>query len=312
MAHTNLVELVPNAGWDERILVCRNGRLVQTFIIISQHFVFLVDTVINPHTAQQMMAIAEPHLPGRSLLIINTHADYDHAWGNQLFAGPAAPYPAPIIGRRAVAEQFASPEVLAYLAELQQKEPAIFGHVRLTPPTLLFDNELEINGGDLTLKLFAAPGHTADHTAIYIPEINTLLAGDGAEFPYPAARVPAGLPQMRQSLANMAALQPQNALYCHAPVTIGPQLLHDNMAYFDQMESRCRAALAQGVPAALPPDLDLIALVGCPIDEMLPAGDPWQTLHPYYRTAGHADQIRTMLTWLQRANDQPSQGQNNK
>ena len=299
MAHSNLIELVPNEGWDERILVCRNGRLVQTFIIISQRFVVLVDTVINPQTAQQMMAIATPYLPGRSLLIINTHADYDHAWGNQLFAGPTAPYPAPILGRRAVAEQFAAPETAAYLAQFQQSEPAIFGEVVLTPPTLLFDNVLEIAGGDLSLKLFAAPGHTADHTAIYIPEIGTLLAADGAELPYPAARVPAGLPHMRQSLANMAALQPQTALYCHAPATIGPQLLHDNIAYFDQLESRCRVALTRGLPAELPPDPDLLALVDCPIEEMLPAGEPWQSLHPYYRTAGHAEQIRTMLTWLQ-------------
>ena len=298
MAHTNRVELVPNSDWDERILVCRNGHLVQTFIIISQRFVVLIDTAINPQTAQQLMAIAAPHLPGRSLLIINSHADYDHAWGNQLFVGPAAPYPAPIIGRQAVAQQFADPETATTLAQFQQSEPAIFGDVVLTPPTLLFDSVLEIAGGDLTLKLFAAPGHTADHTAIYIPEIETLLAGDGAELPYPAARVPAGLPHMRQSLANMAALQPKTALYCHAPATIGPQLLHDNIAYFDQLESRCRVALARGLPADLPPDPDLINLVNCPIEELFPAGEPWQSLHPYYRTAGHAEQIRTMLHWL--------------
>ena len=35
MAHTNDLQLVANEGWDERILVCRNGGLVDTFIIVT-------------------------------------------------------------------------------------------------------------------------------------------------------------------------------------------------------------------------------------------------------------------------------------
>jgi hypothetical protein len=87
MSHTNELQLIENQGWDERILVCRNGRLVDTFIVVTGRFVVLVDTVINPQTAAQMLDYARPYLTnGRQLLVINTHADYDHCWGNQLFA----------------------------------------------------------------------------------------------------------------------------------------------------------------------------------------------------------------------------------
>ena len=179
MPHTNTVELVPNQGWDERILVCRNGALVDTFIVVTTRYVVLVDTVINTTTARHMVNYAQPYLTdGRQLLVVNTHADYDHAWGNQLFVGANAEFPAPILATRRCAEQFALPNAADPLKERQAAEPAIFGEVILTPPTILFDETLTIDGGDLTLELFATPGHTVDHLAIYLPQIATLLAAD--------------------------------------------------------------------------------------------------------------------------------------
>lgn len=300
--HTNEVQLLPNRGWDERILACQNGKLVTTFIVVTQRYVVLVDTVINPATAQAMLDYAQPYLQGgRQLLVINTHADYDHAWGNQLFAGPTAQYPAPLIGSRLCAELMKAPEI-DHLIERQQREPAIFGEVVLTPPTLTFDSELTIDGGDLTLQLFPTPGHTVDHISIYIPEITTLLVGDAGEVPYPAARTPDGLPVMRQSLAKLAAFPATHALYCHAPMTIGPQLLHDNIAYFNAIEAHCRAALARGGPAQPAAEVDVAQLIGLSYEQATPHNEYWQDVHEWYRTKGHAEQIRTMLGQLGQTN----------
>ncbi len=295
MSHNNEVEFVANGGWDERILVFRNAPLVDTFAVITTRYVVVVDTLINPATAEKIWQGVRPFLtPPRALLIINTHADYDHCWGNQRFAALGAP----IIGRRASVPIFTEPDSLAFLQRVQANEPEIFGDVTPTPPTILFDETLSIDGGDLTLELFATPGHTADHASVYIPQINTLLAADAAELPYPMARTAAGLPQMRQSLAKLAALNAETVLYCHAPTDIGPQLLHDNIAYFDQLEIACRAALARGVPANLPEEADVIALVGLPYAQTAPQSGHWQQVHPYYRTQGHAAQLRMMLTSL--------------
>ena len=88
MPHTNELQLLENRGWDARILVCRNGKLVDTFIVVTERFVVLVDTVINPQTAVQMLAYAQPYLVnGRQLLVVNTHADYDHCWGESAVCG---------------------------------------------------------------------------------------------------------------------------------------------------------------------------------------------------------------------------------
>lgn len=299
MPHTEEVQLLPNQGWDERILICRNGELVQTFIVVTQRFAVLVDTMINPATAQRMVEYARPYLDGgRTLLVINTHADYDHAWGNQLFAGPDARFPAPVIGSQRCAERLLEGDEAPFLSEMQAAEPEIFGEVRLTPPTVRFEGQMTIDGGDLVLHLLPTPGHTDDHISIYIPEISTLLAGDAAELPYPAARAVDGLPQMRASLRTLAALDAKTVLYCHAPVEAGPQLLYDNIAYFDALERACRIILRANPSAALTEDADLIPLTGCRYEDVTPPTDLWRNVDVHYRTVAHAAQLQMILKWL--------------
>jgi glyoxylase-like metal-dependent hydrolase (beta-lactamase superfamily II) len=298
MPHTNEVTLLQNEGWDERLLVCANGRLVQTFIIVTRRYLVLLDTLINATTARAMLDYATEHLAGRQLLVINSHADYDHCWGNQLFAGPQAEYDAPIIATEGCRERLRDPEAARYLHEMQTAEPEIFNEVVLTPPTFTFNGRLTIDGGDLTLQLIPTPGHTPDQIAVYIPEISTLLATDGAELPYPLARTPEALPQMRASLQQMADLDAQTVLYCHAPVTIGPQLLHDNIAYFDGIEAACSQAIEKGLSTIPEDDEAVLANVDLAYETAVPHHGPWQEVHTYYRTTGHAQQIRAMLQIL--------------
>jgi len=294
---TDSVSLVPNVGWDPRILVCRCGTLVDTFIVVTERYLVLIDTLINARTAAALLENAGGRVVGRQLLIVNTHADWDHAWGNHVFDGPSAALPSPIIGSRRCAERLRSEEARRKLAERRASEPGRFDDVLLTPPTVLFDERMAIDGGDLTLELFATPGHKPDHISVFIPEIGTLLPGDAAELPFPFVESAAALPAMRDSLARMAALAPATALYCHAPVDSGPGLLRQNIAYFDTIEQRCRTALARGVPGKPDAAADVEALAGLPFAEALPAGADVQALEGFYRP-GHQAAIRAMLEFL--------------
>ncbi len=298
MPHTNRVDCVSNGGWDPRILVFANAPLVQVFAVITVRYVVLIDTLINPATARHVLDHLTPWLTTRLLLVVNTHADYDHAWGNQLFAGDDAVAPAPIIGQRRCAVEFAQASTAALLAEFVAAEPAIFGDVRLTPPTLLFDDALTIDGGDLTLELIPTPGHTPDHISVWMPQIGALLAADAAELPFPFAARPADLPALRTSLARLAALHASSALYCHAPVACGPQLIRDNLAYFDRLEEACRGALARGVAVDAVADVDLPGLLRCVYAAIAPHTPPWATVDAADAAQGHARQRRMMLQWL--------------
>jgi glyoxylase-like metal-dependent hydrolase (beta-lactamase superfamily II) len=291
------ITLVPNEGWDPRILVCRCGTLVDTFVVVTERYVVLIDTLINGRTAAALLEIASPHLAGRQLLAVNTHADWDHAWGNHVFAGPRAAHPAPILATRRCAERLRSEEARRKLADMRAAEPGRFDDVLLTPPTVVFEERLAIDGGDLTLELFATPGHQPDHISVLIPEIRALLPGDAAELPFPFVESAAALPAMRDSLARMAALDPAAALYCHAPVDSGPALLRQNMAYFGTVEARCRAALARGISGRPDESADVEALIGFPFAEALPPGADERALEGFYRPGHHAA-IRAMLEHL--------------
>ena len=298
MSHSNSVLLVKNEGWDERILVFRNDELVDTFMLVTERYVVVVDTMINVETAVSLLKHAQKHLEHRQLLVINTHADYDHAWGNQVFD-------APIIGTHQCADLLRDTKTQEHLQKMQDQEPDIFKDIIVTPPTILFEETLTVACGDLTLELFATPGHTSDHISIYMPEIDTLLAADAAEIPFPFARTCDGLPHMRDSLAKLADFNAQTVLYCHAPVTIGAQLLHDNITYFDKVEAHCREALARGMPARPEDDADVAALINLSFEEATPDNEYWQNIHEYYRTKGHEHQIRTMLEWLNHCKQKP-------
>lgn len=290
------ITLVPNGGWDPRVLVVRCGDLVDVFAIVTERSLVLVDTLVNAQTAQAMLSLLADQIGQRELLVVNTHSHYDHAWGNHYFSGPAAGVPAPIIGTRRCAELLRSPAAAAYLAKLRERDPQTFGEVALVPPDITFDESLTIDGGDLTLELLLTPGHAPDHLAIWIPEIRTLLPGDAAEAPFPFVESAATMPQLRASLAKMAALDPAVALYCHAPTDAGPELLRANIGYFDELERRCREALARGVPAAPPEGADLEALCGFPFAEAVPPGHT--VTQPEFYRPGHSANLRAMLASL--------------
>lgn len=297
--HTNHVELLPNEGWDERILVCANPPLVNVFIVLTHRYVVVVDTLINSVTAQRLADIATPFLTKqRRLIVVNTHADYDHTYGNRHFATRGGAQATAIIGHDLCPERMDNRDAREILRMRQVMEPDIFGGVRITVPTLVFFEQMAIVGGDLTLVLLHTPGHTPDHISVYIPEIQTLLAGDAAEWPFPMTAEAADLATMRDSLAQLAALRPRRALYCHAPTLCGPTLLEVNQAYFATVEAACRAALVSGKRLDLKDDQRLIKQVGCPVEDALITPDGWPAPDNEKLVAGHAYQLRTMLTWL--------------
>jgi glyoxylase-like metal-dependent hydrolase (beta-lactamase superfamily II) len=196
--------------------------------------------------------------------------------------------------------------VAPFVAEMKAKDPEAYGPVVPTPPTVCFEGGLTLDGGDLTVELVPTPGHAPGHVSLWLPEIRTLLAADAAEPPFPFARSTQDLPDLRASLARLASLEPEVALYCHAPVDAGPGLLDDNIAYFDTLEAACRAALDRGVAVDPPPDADLAALVGCRFEDAVPERWTGPTVHDFYRTTGHDTQLRQMLAWLGGADGVPA------
>ncbi len=289
---------VPNGGWDERVRLFRAGDEVDTVAVVTRRYLVLMDTMATPELAAAIVESMQASLAGRQLLVINTHADYDHCWGNATFAAPGGRYPAPIIAHARVSARMQSDETQRYLAARQQ-ESTRFASVQLIAPTITFTERLVIDGGDLTLELLPTPGHTADHCSIWIPELRLLLAGDAAEHPFPFVEESTALPSLRQSLEQLAALHPAMVIPCHGGTT-DPALITRNIAYLDLIEHRLRGALASGLVS---PDWrereDVPEMIGVPFEEAIHlAGTTPDRVPAFYRTF-HLAAIRATLHYLE-------------
>lgn len=277
---------LPNRGWDPRICAFRCAEVVTVFAVLTRRWTVLVDTLYSEAGARELgrlalEAAARHHgAAAPALLVVNTHADWDHAWGNGVFAGPTAQFPAPLLGTRECARRLGSAEEGGDLADRIGREPERFAGASLVPPTLSFDGALEIDGGDLTLHLLPAPGHTSDQLVVWIPEIRHLLAADAAEHPMPFVQGPGHLGQLVEALEMMRDLEPGRVLACHDRLDGDPGLLARNLAYF----ARVRQAALQH-RAAAPQEVDLEQALGLPLAEFL-EGVPEEAWE-FYRDAHH-------------------------
>jgi glyoxylase-like metal-dependent hydrolase (beta-lactamase superfamily II) len=296
---------LPNGGWDTRLRVFRAGDEVDTCALITQRYVVLVDTMSTPKLATGILESVRPALQGRQLLVVNTHADWDHCWGNAVFATPGGSHPAPILGHEVARERLRGEEERQKLAERQQAEPR-FADVRLVPPTLTCADGMRIDGGDLTLELLPTPGHTPDHLAVWVPELRLLLAGDAAEHPFPCVYDAVTLPALLASLHSLAALNAVTLIPCHGGTT-DPGLPARNLAYFAAIERHARAAQAAGaLPSNWAERDDLPARIGFPFDEAVRqcGADPAVTSPLYQRF--HLAAVRVTLELLAKsAPDEP-------
>jgi glyoxylase-like metal-dependent hydrolase (beta-lactamase superfamily II) len=237
-------------GLDPRIRRFRCGDEVDTFVVATERWLVIVDTHSTPALALQLAEqCVGPGDAGR-LLVVNTHADYDHAWGNQIFSGPEARYPAPIIGHLLCAERLTGDDALASRAKLDETQPGRFDDLVLTPPNITVGDEgLTIDGGDLSLILVHTPGHTEDHFSIWIPELRIVLAADAAEQPFPHVDTLEGIAQARTSLVRLQELDPLHVLPCHGDTT-EPALLERNIAYLDAVAADPELPLADAARIA--------------------------------------------------------------
>jgi glyoxylase-like metal-dependent hydrolase (beta-lactamase superfamily II) len=149
----------------------------------------LVDTLFDLALTAQMLDELRAVSPAAAAIgtLVNTHANGDHCYGNQLVAG------ADIVASAASAAEMdeVPPSALAALmaaaprlgeagAFLQE----IFGGftfegIEVTPPTTTFDGALELKVGDRTVQLLElGPAHTRGDVAVHLPDAGVLFTGD--------------------------------------------------------------------------------------------------------------------------------------
>lgn len=263
-------ELVPGVQVAERPLPGFGGE-VRAALVTGARRRVLVDTLLSP---RDVAGLATPDL------VVNSHADWDHVWGNPAFAGRV-----PIIGHRRCRERLLRDDG-GQLQEFLARDPDTYAGAGIVPPDMTFDGTLLVDAGGLTLELHPLPGHTEDTLVVYIPERKLLLATDGVELPVPTLAVPALAATYAARLRAWAERGVELVAPSHGPMG-GPDVIHRCADYVDGLFQRVRQARASGVaPVALAAAL--------PLRQFVAGAGPYD---PYYETA-HAQNLQVVLAAL--------------
>lgn len=159
-------------------------------LITSRGDGVLVDTQFTVPLTRKLLNTLSEALPEIAVsTVVNTHANGDHCWGNQLFPN------AVIVGSKATArgmEDDISPsEIMTLMAASPPETPLgdylhryfgdfDFSGITVTPPTRTFTDELELRvGADTVIELtMVGPAHTDGDVIVHVPGTGVLFAGD--------------------------------------------------------------------------------------------------------------------------------------
>jgi glyoxylase-like metal-dependent hydrolase (beta-lactamase superfamily II) len=197
---------------------------VRALVILGERYTVVFDTLYAPQDMAPALALAGRRR--RPVLVVNSHADYDHAWGNGAFPN------APIIGHAATRERLLREGGI--LKEKQHQDPARYADVHLCPPDLVFDDHMAIDVGGLTLDLHHLAGHTRDCIVGHLPEHGILFGGDCVEVPFPLLNdgpLDGWIAALR---AWDDAARVRSVIPAHGPVS-GRDLLARNAAYLQAL-----------------------------------------------------------------------------
>jgi cyclase len=154
-------------------------------LIVGDGTSLLVDTLFDLRLTQAMLDAMADHTRRAPIdTVVNTHANGDHCYGNQLVAGRE------IIASTAAAEEMRDvpPALLAGLVadegELGELFRPFFGEfqfdgIEFVAPTRTFDGSLlvEVGGRDVEL-IEVGPAHTRGDILVYVPDAATIFTGD--------------------------------------------------------------------------------------------------------------------------------------
>jgi cyclase len=171
--------LQPDGGWG-----WSNAGLV-----VDGDSTLLVDTLFDLGLTRQMLTTMRRAVPAAARIgtLVNTHANGDHCYGNQLVGGARI-----VASERTAAEMSELPP--AAMAALLEQAPAMgetgafflecfgafdFKGIELALPEETFAGELELRVGDRELRLIeVGPAHTRGDTLVLAPAERVLFSGD--------------------------------------------------------------------------------------------------------------------------------------
>jgi glyoxylase-like metal-dependent hydrolase (beta-lactamase superfamily II) len=144
----------------------------------------VVDTGAEPAEAEELLADLTARFDRPVRRIVNTHAHFDHTFGNQVF-GPGSATDATIHGHEGIArhfERYEGPRLAAWRADPSREPDRRWADVRLTPPTHPVERMTRLDLGGRIVELRPQPpAHTDTDLVVFLPAERVWIVGDLVE-----------------------------------------------------------------------------------------------------------------------------------
>jgi cyclase len=220
-------------------------------LVITSDGVVVIDTPQLPTRAVAMRKLAESYGPIR--YVINTEHHVDHIFGNYYFKGAGT-----VVHHQGVNDNFmvVTPDLdpFAYAAEaIPTDDPegkSIFPdrddyYRDPNKGTVVFTGDLTLRVGDHTFHLLHTPGHTPGQVAVHVPEERVVFTGDTVFSECQTWLMSSDVPQWLASLDRVAALDVDELVPGHGPVTATSYLATQRAVLLEWL-SAVAAAIARG------------------------------------------------------------------
>ena len=175
-------------GWREvadEVFVRSYDQLdINICVVRGGEELLLVDSRSSPAEAAELADDLVAFAPARVRVLVNTHAHFDHTFGNQQFAADS-PTPVTIVGHHrlpAHLDQYERPRVAAWRAGSGEEPARDWETLEITPPTRLVETRRPLQVGRRTVELQPlGPGHTDTDLVLHVPDARCWIVGDVVE-----------------------------------------------------------------------------------------------------------------------------------
>jgi len=228
-------------------------------LVVDGERTLLIDTLFDLPLTEQMLRAMRRAVPAAASIdtLVNTHANGDHCYGNQLVGG------ARILASERTAEEMVDlpPTAMAALVEQAPQMGDLgafflncfgafdFRGIELMLPQQTFSGELTVAVGDRKLELIeVGPAHTRGDTLVHAPRERVLFSGD---ILFSAAHPIAWAGPVSNWIAaceRILAMDPELIVPGHGPLATADSV-RELKAYFEYLYEQARSCRAEGMTA---------------------------------------------------------------
>jgi cyclase len=283
----------------------------------------LVDTLFDLGLTRRMLDAMAPLVARRPIgTVVNTHANADHCFGNQLVAGPAVT----VITSAATAAELETgpPRMPAFLAGEHPPPlrrfldhafgPFDFTGIDVPPVDRTFDGRLTLDLGDRAVELIeVGPAHTAGDVIAWVPDERVVFTGDICFIGGTPIMWKGPIANWIDACDRVAELDPAVLVPGHGPLTdvAGVREVGNYLRFVRAELARCHAAGL--MPSEAVREVDL-AVNGTKFGSwsdrervVVTAHVAWQELDPGYVMPDPVSMLRAMADdFVRRASRQPA------